>query len=297
MKYGAIDIGSNAMRLLIAEVKAQNGKTTLKKVQLVRVPVRLGAEVFDNGKISEYNAVRLAKSINAFKLLTQVYGVKHFWACATSAMREAINQKEIVHLVEELTDVEIEVISGAREAKLIQSTFETQNLDISKTYLYIDVGGGSTELSVLKNGQPVASKSFKIGTVRLLKEKVHKSVWKDLVDFAQEQVGQSEDLVAMGSGGNINKLVKLAPNSNIRSRDISLKDIQGLLKELEPLTVEERMDLYDLKEDRADVIVPAGLIYETVLRKTNLDSIFVPKIGLADGMVYHMSKLKKYNGL
>ncbi len=282
------------MRLLIAEVKHVNNHPRIKKMQLVRVPVRLGAEVFENGKISEYNAVRLAKSINAFKLIAQVYGVKNYWACATSAMREAENQEQIVSLVEELTDVEIEVISGSREAKLIHSTFETQNLDLSKSYLYIDVGGGSTELSVLKDGVPVASKSFKIGTVRLLKEKVHKQVWKDLVAFAQDQMNNESELVAMGSGGNINKLVKLAPNSNNRSREISLSDIRYLLDELEPLDLEARMDLYDLKEDRADVIVPAAKIYETVLRKAGLDSILVPKIGLADGMVYHMSKLKKY---
>ncbi|MGB0167114.1 MAG: exopolyphosphatase, partial [Luteibaculum sp.] len=157
MKFGAIDIGSNAMRLLIAEARKIGGKPSIKKLQLVRVPVRLGAEVFDTGNISETNAIRLAKSINAFKLLMQVYGVKNFWTCATSAMREAQNQDHILDFVQNLTDVRIEVISGAREAKLIQSTFETQNLDLSKTYLYIDVGGGSTEVSVLENGQAIAN--------------------------------------------------------------------------------------------------------------------------------------------
>ncbi|TXC81605.1 Ppx/GppA phosphatase family protein [Luteibaculum oceani] len=294
MKYGAIDIGSNAMRLLIAEARKKGGKTTIKKLQLVRVPVRLGEEVFEQGKISEYNAVRLAKSINAFKLLMQVYGIKNYWTCATSAMREAENQKQIVDLVHSLTDVEIEVISGAREAKLIQSTFETQNLDLSKKYLYIDVGGGSTEISVLHDGVAVANKSFKIGTVRILKGKVKNKVWEEIAEFAEEQKNGEDDLIAIGTGGNINKLVKLAPNSNTRSREITTEDISNLVSELEPMSVEERMDVFDLKEDRADVIVPAGKIYKTVLENAGLGKIVVPKIGLSDGMVYYMSKFKKY---
>ncbi len=294
MKFGAIDIGSNAMRLLIAEARRTHGKTTIKKLQLVRVPVRLGAEVFDNGRISEKNGIRLAKSINAYKLLLQVYGVKHFWACATSAMREASNQADILELVHSLSDVEIEVISGAREAKLIQSTFETQKLDLDKTYLYIDVGGGSTEISVLESGQAIANKSFKLGTVRLLKEKVKSKVWEEMAEFVQEQGQEFKELIAVGTGGNINKLVKLAPSSTNRSREVSLTDIHSLLQELEPMSVEERMETYDLKEDRADVIVPAGKIYKTALEAANIDKILVPKIGLADGMVYHMSKMKKF---
>ena len=294
MKFGAIDIGSNAMRLLIAEARRTNGKTTIKKLQLVRVPVRLGAEVFDNGRISEKNGIRLAKSINAYKLLLQVYGVKHFWACATSAMREASNQADILELVHSLSDVEIEVISGAREAKLIQSTFETQKLDLDKTYLYIDVGGGSTEISVLESGQAIANKSFKLGTVRLLKEKVKSKVWEEMAEFVQEQGQEFKELIAVGTGGNINKLVKLAPTSTSRSREVSLTDIDALITELEPMSVEERMETYDLKEDRADVIVPAGKIYKTALEAANIDKILVPKIGLADGMVYHMSKMKKF---
>jgi len=291
LRYGAIDIGSNAVRLLIAEVIEKKGKARIIKTALVRVPVRLGDSVFTTGKISPIRIKKLSKTMEAFRLLMEVHGVEQHLCYATSAMRESLNAKEVVEKVRKDSAISIEIIDGRKEAKLIQSTFETIALDFSKTYLYIDVGGGSTEISLLEDGKPVRSKSFPLGTVRLLKGKVDVKVWKEILDFAKVN-GDGENVIAIGSGGNINKLIKLS-DSPKQSREMNLEQLQGITGSLEKMSVSKRMDVYDLRVDRADVIVPAGEIYKRVMEAAEIDSIVVPKVGLSDGMVYSMYKRRK----
>ncbi len=288
MRFGAIDIGSNAMRLLIAEAHEEGDHSTLKKLSLIRVPVRLGETVFTTGLITPLKVKKLTKSINAFKLLMEVYGVEEFKICATSAMREARNQEEVLKKVKELTGEDIDVIDGQVEAKLIHSTFETLEFDLNKDYLYIDVGGGSTELSLLRNGKAVKSKSFKIGTVRSLKKKVEDGDWKEMIDFAEELGKDTQGIEAIGTGGNINKLVKLSPLNNLTG--LKYTELADIMHQLEAVGLKERMRKFDLKADRADVIIPAGHIYLDVMRAAGIAEILVPKLGLSDGIVYDMYK-------
>jgi len=288
MRFGAIDIGSNAMRLLVAEAQEEDNHSILKKITLVRVPVRLGETVFTKGVITPIKVKKLSKSISAFKLLMEVYGVEDYRICATSAMREASNQIEVLEKVKQLTGETIDVIDGQLEASLIHSTFETLVFDMSKDYLYIDVGGGSTELSLLKHGKPVKSKSFKIGTVRSLKKKVEDSDWTAMLDFAGELGHKTKGLEAIGTGGNINKLVKLSPLNNLTG--LHYGELAGIVHRLEKLSLKERMRQFELKSDRADVIVPAGHIYLDVMKAAGIEEILVPKIGLSDGIIYDLYK-------
>ncbi len=291
MRFGAIDIGSNAMRLLVAEAQEEDNHSVLKKLTLVRVPVRLGETVFTKGIITPIKIKKLSKSISAFKLLMEVYGVEDYRICATSAMREAQNQQEVLDKVKQLTGEDILVIDGQLEANLIHSTFETLVFDLSKDYLYIDVGGGSTELSLLKHGKPVKSKSFKIGTVRSLKKKVEDGDWQEMLDFATELGKKTKGLQAIGTGGNINKLVKLSPLNNLTGLDFG--ELAGIMHRLEKVGLKERMRLFDLKADRADVIIPAGHIYLDVMKAAGIEEILVPKLGLSDGIIYDLYKKYK----
>lgn len=295
MRFGAIDIGSNAMRLLIAEAHEENGHASLKKLSLIRVPVRLGETVFTSGLITPIKIKKLTKSINAFKLLMEVYGVEDFKICATSAMREAKNQQEVLDKVKLGTGETIDVIDGQLEASLIHSTFETLEFDLSQDYLYIDVGGGSTELSLLRNGKAIHSKSFKIGTVRSLKKKVEDADWKEMLEFAAELGRKSNRLKAIGTGGNINKLVKLSPVNNLTG--LKFEELSGIMKDLEKVGLRERMRKFDLKADRADVIIPAGHIYIDVMNASGISEIRVPKLGLSDGIVYDLYRKYLKNSL
>ena len=287
MKFAAIDIGTNATRLLIGEVDFEDPTAFIKKEAYIRVPLRLGEEVFESGFISKEKAVDFSKSMRAFKLIAEIFQVKDLRVCATSAMREAINAPEIKEYVEETTGLNMEIISGMEEAELIFSTFSLLQLDKQTSYIVIDVGGGSTEISVFENGERVASKSFRIGTLRLLKNKVSKDGWTEIQQWLIENVDiTSKAHQIFATGGNINKTHKLLGGGFMEP--ISLRKLESLRDELNALDLSDRMSQFQLKADRADVIVPALDIYLFVLKVLGAQEIIVPKIGLVDGMIYNM---------
>ena len=286
MKYAAIDIGTNAARLLIGEVCSNNGFSYVKKISYTRFPLRLGEEVFEDGIISEKKAEKFIDTIKAFKLLANVYEVKALRACATSAMREAKNGEQVRKKIKKATDVEIEVISGDEEAGLIFGTFFLLDFDKDVSFIVIDVGGGSTEVSVFENGERIAAKSFEIGTIRLLKNKVKPTIWKDIHQWIEQHVDLDSIHNIFATGGNINKVHKILGASYMEA--ISLKKVSKLRDTLEELSIEERIDKYQLKADRADVIVPAMNIYIYIMEELKCSQMIVPKIGLSDGMIYDM---------
>ena len=286
MKYGAIDIGTNAARLLIGEVKKEAGYSYVKKLSYTRIPLRLGEEVFENGIISPKKAEKFIKTIESFRLIAEVFEVKKLRACATSAMREAKNGFEVRDLIKEKTGVEIEIISGDEEAELIFGTFMLLDFEKSKPFIVVDVGGGSTEVSVFEKGERIAAKSFEIGTIRLLKKKVKDSIWKDIHDWIIEYVDLTCPHNIFATGGNINKVQKLIGGNSMQP--IALKKIQKLRININDLSIEERINKFQLKEDRADVIVPAMDIYIYILKELGADSVIIPKIGLSDGMIYDL---------
>lgn len=288
MRLAAIDIGSNAARLLITEVVEHNGtKPEFQKLNLVRVPLRLGFDVFENNRISEEKTTMVLKTIKAYKYLLDIYDVKHIKACATSAMRDAKNSQEIIRKVKEETGIQIEVITGDAEASFIYENHIAENLDKLHSYLYIDVGGGSTELTFFADGKLVFKKSFNIGTIRLLKQQVDDYTWDDMKDFIRRETKfYSGDMIAIGSGGNINKVFSLSKKKEGKPLHIEL--LKDYYKELGSVSLEDRIRLYKLREDRADVILPALSIYINVMKWSGIDEIFVPKIGLADGLVQHL---------
>jgi exopolyphosphatase/guanosine-5'-triphosphate,3'-diphosphate pyrophosphatase len=291
LTYAAIDIGSNAVRLLVAEVIERDDHPVVKKQTLVRVPIRLGEDVFDSGAIGPAKRDYLIKSLKAFRLLTEVYGVKYFRCCATSAMREATNGAEILTRVEMESGVHIEVIGGKVEADLIVSTFWTQDLLKDRSYLYIDVGGGSTELTWLEKGKRVKGASFKIGTVRSLKGKVKTESWDELRAFLGDLRDQHGHLMAIGTGGNINRIFK--ENGNLFGEPLSLQDIQRQRDRIAAYSFEDRVKLLRLRPDRADVIIPAADIFLGVMESAGIEEVFVPKVGLADGIIYDLY-MKQY---
>lgn len=285
MKLAAIDIGSNACRLLIDDViKGPQGNADFVKVSLVRVPLRLGFDVFERGSISHEKADMFLKTMKAYKLLLDVYEVKHLIACATSAMRDASNAQEILKSIKNETGIDIKVISGQDEATYIYENHIAENLNTQKSYLYIDVGGGSTELTFFSNGKLVCKDSFNIGTIRLLKNQVSERDWSEVKSFIKTNLSSYQNIVAIGSGGNINKIFSLSKRKE--GKPLSLELLRDYYNEFSKLTVAQRMNLYRLREDRADVIVPALLIYLNVMRWANTADIFVPKIGLADGLIH-----------
>jgi exopolyphosphatase/guanosine-5'-triphosphate,3'-diphosphate pyrophosphatase len=284
-RYAAIDVGSNGVRLLISNVLLiKNQPPLFRKSALVRVPIRLGADTFESGKISEKNKLRMADAMKAFHLLMEVHGVEKYRACATSAMREASNSKEIIQYVKQESDVNIEIIDGKTEAAIISSTDLYQMLDMEKDYLYIDVGGGSTEFTMIRDGQKLASKSFKIGTVRLLESKDDFSKeWSEAEKWIIQQTKKSDDVTVIGSGGNIVRVYKMA-NTGI-GKPISLDYIKKQYKHLKSLTYEQRIVEEGLNPDRADVIIPALEIYISAMKWSNAKKVIVPKFGLADGII------------
>ncbi len=287
MKLAAIDIGSNACRLLIDEVlPGLDGKTDFVKVALVRVPLRLGFDVFDTGRISIERANNLIKTIQAYKLLLEVYDVKHIKACATSAMRDAENADEILQKVKKETGIEIKVITGQDEAAYIYENHVAENLNNHDSYLYIDVGGGSTELTCFSEGKLLFKESFNIGTIRLLKNQVTEHIWNNMKSFIEKNSKLLKHITAIGSGGNINKVFSLSKGKE--GKPLSLELLQNYYKEFSSVSLAQRMSFYQLREDRADVIIPALLIYITVMRWAKADEIYVPKIGLADGLIHHL---------
>lgn len=286
-KYAAIDIGSNAMRLLIANVvEEENKPTQFNKSHLVRVPIRLGQDAFTVGEISEENAERMIKAIQAFKLLMEVYKVEKFAACATSAMREAYNGKELVDDIFTATGIPIDIIEGKTEAAIIANSDLESYIKKDGHYLYVDVGGGSTEFTVFSNGQQVVSKSFKNGTVRLLNNMVTESVWLEIEKWIKKHTENLPQIEIIGSGGNINKIFKMSGKTN--DKPLTQSYLMQRLKFLSSLSYEERIYALALNTDRADVIVPAIKIYANAMKWSNAKHIYVPKIGLSDGIVKAM---------
>lgn len=286
MKFGAIDIGTNAARLLVGEVSQEDGHFFVEKVSYTRVPLRLGGDVFENGRISKKKADHFVKTIKAFSLISEIFEVKDLRACATSAMREATNSKTIRKRILDETGVEIDIISGDEEAALIFGTFFLMDIDKTKPFMVIDVGGGSTEITIFEKGERVASKSFEIGTLRLLKGKTRATIWQEMHDWIEGHSDFSESHDIYATGGNINKAHKLLGAGHMEP--IHLEKLEKLKNDLEPLTVRQRMDRFQLKPDRADVLVPALDIYCYILKQLNCNEIIVPKIGLSDGIVYDL---------
>lgn len=274
------------MRLLIADVIERADHPVVKKTQLVRVPIRLGEDVFANGRISGAKADYLIRSLKAFRLLTEVYSIDQLRCCATSALREAENRDEVAARAEMECGVHIEVIDGRKEADLICATFWTQDLVKDRSYLYIDVGGGSTELTLLENGVHTRSASFRIGTVRSLQHKVEDSEWHAMSAFVTELRDRHQKLMAIGTGGNINRIFK--ENGNRYGEPLSRKAIRNQRDRIAGYSLEERVSQLRLRPDRADVIVPAADIFLGILDLADINAVHVPKVGLADGMVYSM---------
>ena len=285
-KLAGIDIGSNAVRLLVTNVITEKDeKPSFKKSALVRVPIRLGADSFIKGKISEENKVRMIKAMNAFKLLMEVHGVEKYYACATSAMRDASNGVDVIQEIFEKTSVKINIIDGKKEAAIIFSTDLSDVIESDKPYLYVDVGGGSTEFTLFSNGEIINSKSFKIGTVRLLnysKNEAHK-IWEDIEIWIKENTKNLKKVALIGSGGNINKIYKLSGKQ--LGKPLSLIYMKAHYQFLKQMTYEQRISEMGLNPDRADVIIPATKIYINAMKWSGATKIYVPKIGLADGIV------------
>jgi exopolyphosphatase / guanosine-5'-triphosphate,3'-diphosphate pyrophosphatase len=285
LKLAAIDIGSNAARLLISEVtEEKKGEPQFNKLNLVRVPLRLGFDVFETGEIPKHKINKVVETIKAYKHLISIYDVKYLKACATSAMRDAKNAQEIIRKVKLETGVEIKVISGDEEASFIYENHIAENLDKLHSYLYIDVGGGSTELTFFADGKLKFKESFNIGAIRLLKGLVNDSMWEEMKEFIKLGTKGHYDVIAIGSGGNINKVFSLSKRKE--GKPLSHELLRDYLREMSSFTVEERMNHYKLREDRADVIVPALQIYVNVMRWAGIEEIYVPKIGLADGLIH-----------
>ncbi len=287
MKLAAIDIGSNAARLLITEVvKGEKGNTVFNKLNLVRVPLRLGFDVFEFGVIPKAKTGMILQTMKAYKHLLNAYGVTNVIACATSAMRDARNAADIIRKVKLETGISIEVISGEVEAGLIYENHIAENLDKEHSYMYIDVGGGSTELTFFSNGKLTAKESFNIGTIRLLKNLVDEGAWDEMKEHIKSAMKGEKEVVAIGSGGNINKIFSMSKRKDQKPLPLDL--LRDYYKELSSVTITERIRLYNLREDRADVIVPALLIYINAMRWAGANDIFVPRIGLVDGLIQHL---------
>ena len=291
MKLAAIDIGSNAIRLLIEEVRHFNGQIRIDKVSLTRVPVRLGEDVFTTGRISDEKLKQLVKTMRAFCYIMDIHQVEVFRACATSAMREAKNRKAVIETVEREANFKIEILSGDEEADLIFSNYFSQNLNTKNDYLFIDVGGGSTELTLIKKGKRVKGQSFDIGTVRSLAVGIDKSVWKSIDKWLTNQSSISNNLIAIGTGGNVNTLFKLQGKKPMEM--LSHAEIKSLHKQLNSVSVDERIFNFKLRPDRADVIIPACEIYLRIMELAGIGNMLVPKIGLSDGMILHMAEQVK----
>ena len=284
IKYATIDVGSNAIRLLISNIYFHNSELFSTKNSLVRVPIRLGQDAFKNGKISKKNISRLLDSMKSFKLLMKVHNVDKYLAYATSALRSSSNGKKIIDLIKENSNIKIEIISGTKEARLITNNpaFSTK----SKTFCFIDVGGGSTELTLIKNNIVLISKSFKIGGVRLINNLVDKSTWNKFGNWIENNLSDKRNIEVVALGGNINKIFKLSGNKI--GEPLSINLINSTINDLEKMSFFNKMITLKLNPDRVDVIVPAGKIYQFVLNKMDVKEITVPKIGLADGMVYEL---------
>lgn len=293
LKFAAVDIGSNAVRLLLCHVFEEGAEPVFKKAELVRMPIRLGEDVFRYGKISDEKIRQLNQTMRAFKILADVFGAIDFRACATAAMRDASNREEVVNYVSKNSGVDIEVIDGKTEAHIIYSNHVEEHLDFDKSYLYIDIGGGSTELTLFSNNKSVASQSFNIGTIRLLHDQVKKETWNAFKEWIKINTENYHPLIGIGSGGNINKLFKMADRKEHKPLATEkIKEIYDFLKEY---SLEERILKLGLNPDRADVIIPATKVLLTVLKTAGIDQVYVPQVGLSDGIVHLL--YEKHKGM
>lgn len=286
MLFAAIDIGSNAVRLFFSNVFEQDGRIIAEKASLVRIPIRLGEDVFNTQKISEIKADKLIQTMKAFKLLIDVYEPVSWKACATAAMREAENNKEVLERIKNEAGIKIDIINGLEEASIVGSASKPE---ISKKYkyaMYIDVGGGSTEMSILNNDKIIDSNSFKIGTVRLLNNQVEDKEWKAMSKWLNKYKKDFKKIYCIGSGGNINKLNKLY--GRIPENILSFSNLEYGIDQLKRFSNEERIEQMGLRPDRADVIVPAAIIFKTIMGQIGTEQIFVPKVGLSDGLVINL---------
>lgn len=293
MIFAAIDIGSNAMRLLLCRVYEVNGKAHFNKEELIRVPIRLGEDVFIHGKISDKKVDKLMSAMRGFSELIKVFEVNGYRAVATSAMRDAANGELIIQKIKNEIGLSIEIIDGTKEAQLVFSNHIEEILNPKHSYLYIDVGGGSTELTLYSNHKVIASQSFNIGTVRMLLDKVEKDEWELMKKWVKDTTYGYRPLKAIGSGGNINKLLKMSKKD---TKHMSYNKLKGLNDMLNSYTYEERVEVLGLKPDRADVIVHASRIFITIMKNAEIEDIFIPQIGLSDGIVhdlYEQFKTKK----
>ena len=283
-KYGAIDVGSNAIRLLIVTVIEQEGKEAkFKKTSLIRVPIRLGTDVFVEGKVSEASYLRMFDSFKAFQLLMKIHNVFKYRACATSAMREAKNGKTIVKRLLNATGIEINIINGNEEAKIIASTDLKTYLVHDKVFLYVDVGGGSTELTIYSEGKTVASKSFKMGTVRLINNLVDDKMWDQMKDWIKNNTQKYSHITLLGTGGNINSTYKYSGKKI--GTPLNYKYLIAYFNKVKAFSYDDRIIELDMNPDRADVIIPALKIYIFAMKWSGAECIYVPKVGLSDGIV------------
>jgi exopolyphosphatase/guanosine-5'-triphosphate,3'-diphosphate pyrophosphatase len=287
MIIAAIDIGSNAARLLISEVKQKpDGRAEYTKLNLLRIPLRLGMDVFSTGKIGEERQEMFIQTMHSFRTIMDIYKVDRFRACATSAMRDAKNGLELIEIIEETTAIPIEIISGDEEATLIYENHIAEGLDKDFAYLYIDVGGGSTELTFYENNKLKFKKSFNIGTIRILNGSVQERQWKEMKEEIKKKFHSQKSIIAIGSGGNINKVFSMSKTKE--GKPMSLAYLKKLHKEIATYTVEERMQKLNIREDRADVLEPALRIYTQILHWIGIAKIFVPKISVADGLIHNI---------
>ncbi|MDB5114794.1 MAG: exopolyphosphatase [Mucilaginibacter sp.] len=283
MRYAAIDIGSNAVRLLIADIIENDGSISFKKNTLIRVPLRLGDDAFLHQHISAKKADDLVKTMHAFRNLMDVYKVGDYMACATSAMREAKNGGEVVQQIKEQANIDLEIVHGQTEAKIIYASHAEQNIDKTKTYLYIDVGGGSTELSLFSAGELVASRSFNIGTIRILDNQDTEESWEAMKNFIREHTRQYKLIAGIGTGGNINKLYKLSEEKD--NSPLTFAKLKSLYNYLDSFSLKDRINVLGLNQDRADVIIPACEIYMAVMKWAGIKHMFVPSVGMVDGII------------
>lgn len=295
--YAAIDIGSNAARLLIKKQNPKDSQKKFTKLLLLRVPLRLGFDVFKSQEISEKKAKKLCRLMKAYRQMMLIYDVDVYRACATSAMRDAKNGTEIIELIKKETNINIEIIEGKEEAKLIYGNHLECMQDRKGNFIYVDVGGGSTEINFISNGELIFTKSYNIGTVRSLSGTVEKDTITKLEADLDKLATQYQEINIIGSGGNINKLYKMAENKDPQNQRVSVAEIQKLYNKLSSLTVAQRIEEFNLNEDRADVIVPAAQIFLLVASRTNATFIHVPVMGLADGIIdaLYEKELKKQN--
>jgi len=293
VKFAAIDTGSNAVRLLLSRVIENGSQPLFKKESLIRIPIRLGEDSFIQKKISAEKTNNLIKTMIGFKNLIEAYEAVDYIACATSAMREAENGNEIVEKIKKESGINLEIINGKREAEIINSNHIEKKLDQDSSYLYIDVGGGSTELTLFSKNESVTSKSFDIGTVRLLENLVPKTSWKDMKNWIKETSVEFQPLFGIGSGGNINKIFRLSMKSE--KKPLTYKNIKKISDYLRSFTLEQRVKVLNLRPDRADVILPAAQIYMSVMKWGKIKQMFVPQIGLADGLIHILYEKHKEN--